>query len=122
MALANIACLLARRPEVTRGVLIIDWDLEAPGLHRFFYPYLKPLRSSPRDNLLEIDSKPGLIDIFYELNSITKEDAQPPETIAQSVVKTLRQKYLLQTTMPNLFLLKAGEFNENYPARVGAFQ
>lgn len=33
MALANVACLLAREG---RRVLVIDWDLEAPGLHRFF--------------------------------------------------------------------------------------
>ena len=33
MALANIAVLLAK--EGLR-VLIVDWDLEAPGLHRYF--------------------------------------------------------------------------------------
>ncbi len=32
-ALANIAVLLARRKK---RVLVIDWDLEAPGLHRYF--------------------------------------------------------------------------------------
>jgi MinD-like ATPase involved in chromosome partitioning or flagellar assembly len=32
MALANVACLLAARPECQgEGVLMIDWDLEAPG-------------------------------------------------------------------------------------------
>ena len=34
MALANVACILAKSQE--GRVLIIDWDLEAPGLHRFF--------------------------------------------------------------------------------------
>ena len=29
MALANIACLLARQSGQGRGVLVIDWDLEA---------------------------------------------------------------------------------------------
>jgi len=33
MALANIAVLLARQHG--RKVLAVDWDLEAPGLHRF---------------------------------------------------------------------------------------
>ncbi|HEV3330507.1 MAG TPA: tetratricopeptide repeat protein [Bryobacteraceae bacterium] len=37
-ALANIAVLLAKRG---RKVLIIDWDLEAPGLHRYFNAELK---------------------------------------------------------------------------------
>jgi tetratricopeptide (TPR) repeat protein len=38
MALANIACLLAQRQSLAegKGVLVIDWDLEAPGLHRYF--------------------------------------------------------------------------------------
>src|SRR5215475_15535291 len=34
MALANIAVLLAR---VGKRVLIVDWDLEAPGLDRYFH-------------------------------------------------------------------------------------
>ena len=42
--LANIAVLLARRG---RRVLIMDWDLEAPGLDRFFSGSLPP--SLPRD-------------------------------------------------------------------------
>jgi MinD-like ATPase involved in chromosome partitioning or flagellar assembly len=33
MALANIAILLARR---RLRVLMVDWDLEAPGLHQYF--------------------------------------------------------------------------------------
>ena len=33
MALANIAVLLA---QMQRRVLLVDWDLEAPGLHRYF--------------------------------------------------------------------------------------
>jgi cellulose biosynthesis protein BcsQ len=37
MALANIAWVLA---SCGYRVLTIDWDLEAPGLHRYFEPYL----------------------------------------------------------------------------------
>lgn len=37
MALANVAWLLA---SCGCRVLTIDWDLEAPGLHRYFEPYL----------------------------------------------------------------------------------
>ena len=33
MTLANIAVLLAR---LGKDVLVIDWDLEAPGLEKFF--------------------------------------------------------------------------------------
>lgn len=37
MALANVAWILA---SSGKRVLTIDWDLEAPGLHRYFYPFL----------------------------------------------------------------------------------
>jgi MinD-like ATPase involved in chromosome partitioning or flagellar assembly len=32
MALANVASLLAQRPGDGRSALMVDWDLEAPGL------------------------------------------------------------------------------------------
>src|ERR1700704_1429645 len=37
MALANVAWVLA---SSGKRVLAIDWDLEAPGLHRYFEPFL----------------------------------------------------------------------------------
>src|SRR5205085_339379 len=37
MALANVAWILATNGK---KVLAIDWDLEAPGLYRYFYPFL----------------------------------------------------------------------------------
>ncbi len=45
MALANVAWILACSGK---RVLIIDWDLEAPGLHRYYRPFLidKGLNSS----------------------------------------------------------------------------
>ncbi|MFI6643394.1 FxSxx-COOH system tetratricopeptide repeat protein [Streptomyces sp. NPDC050504] len=45
MALANTAWILAANGN---RVLAVDWDLEAPGLHRFFHPFLDPntLRST----------------------------------------------------------------------------
>src|SRR5437868_12111858 len=37
MALANVAWILASNGK---RVLAVDWDLEAPGLHRYFRPFL----------------------------------------------------------------------------------
>jgi MinD-like ATPase involved in chromosome partitioning or flagellar assembly len=39
MAMANTAWILAANGK---RVLAVDWDLEAPGLHRFFHPFLDP--------------------------------------------------------------------------------
>src|SRR5215216_7662167 len=50
MALANIAVLLARQGL---RVLAVDWDLEAPGLDRYFTGELLP-RPSPNGGLLEL--------------------------------------------------------------------
>ena len=36
MALSNVACLLAQRNPKDK-ILMVDWDLEAPGLHTFFF-------------------------------------------------------------------------------------
>ena len=38
MAMVNVAWTLALNGE---RVLVVDWDLEAPGLHRYFHPFLK---------------------------------------------------------------------------------
>jgi tetratricopeptide (TPR) repeat protein/cellulose biosynthesis protein BcsQ len=52
MALANVAWVLASNGS---RVLVIDWDLEAPGLHRFFRPFLldKTLSSPSSRGLIE---------------------------------------------------------------------
>ena len=45
MALANVAWILAANGK---RVLIADWDLESPGLHRFFQPFMEPRSASSR--------------------------------------------------------------------------
>src|SRR6201989_1988398 len=71
MALANVACLLAERAGPEEQVLVIDWDCEAPGLHRFFPPRLvKP--SAAFD--LGLDATSGLIDLFVSLSEAVSAD------------------------------------------------
>jgi cellulose biosynthesis protein BcsQ len=63
MALANFAWILAANGQ---HVLAIDWDLEAPGLHRYFRPFLVD------PELVETD---GLIDMFWSLAGSALETA-----------------------------------------------
>jgi cellulose biosynthesis protein BcsQ len=63
MALANFAWILATSGK---KVLVVDWDLEAPGLHRYFRPFL----ADP--DLLETD---GLIDTFWSLTAVAMTKA-----------------------------------------------
>ena len=51
MALANIAWVLAGNGK---RVLVIDWDLEAPGLHRYFKPFLIDHELSSSDGLMDL--------------------------------------------------------------------
>src|SRR6266498_560482 len=68
MALANVACILAKGPAAAR-VLMIDWDLEAPGLHRFFGRLLSHHFGSQDLARRGLDEAPGLIDLLVQLDS-----------------------------------------------------
>ncbi|MDX2707423.1 FxSxx-COOH system tetratricopeptide repeat protein [Streptomyces sp. PA03-6a] len=59
MAMANVAWILATNGK---RVLVMDWDLEAPGLHRYFAPFL-------RDP--ELSSTPGVIDLVREFERMS---------------------------------------------------
>jgi len=64
MALANIAWILASN---SKRVLVVDWDLEAPGLQRYFRPFLVDR---------ELTSSPGVVDLITDfiLEAITPLD------------------------------------------------
>ncbi|MEU6380366.1 FxSxx-COOH system tetratricopeptide repeat protein [Streptomyces sp. NPDC046909] len=51
MALANVAWILAANGK---RVLAVDWDLEAPGLHRYFHPFLEPSAVGTRTGVLDM--------------------------------------------------------------------
>jgi MinD-like ATPase involved in chromosome partitioning or flagellar assembly len=50
MALANIAWFLA---AAGRRVLVVDWDLEAPGLHRYLHPFLLDPEVTATDGVID---------------------------------------------------------------------
>jgi cellulose biosynthesis protein BcsQ len=57
MALANIAWLLA---SSGRRVLVVDWDLEAPGLQRYFHPFMH----DP-----QLRSTRGVMDLIWDFSA-----------------------------------------------------
>jgi cellulose biosynthesis protein BcsQ len=71
MALANIGHILAWQLPPARKVLMIDWDLEAPGLHKFFFEQLKINFSNLNFALYSstLDQAPGLIDYLDKTKS-----------------------------------------------------
>jgi MinD-like ATPase involved in chromosome partitioning or flagellar assembly len=113
MALSNIAWILA-----TNGydVLLIDWDLEAPGLHRFLRPFL----IDP-----ELDSTPGLIDFVWDAAQVSMT---PPEDDSRSMPSEFPslKDYVVGLDWDfrgrgSISFIPAGQQDENYAQRVNTF-
>jgi len=93
MALANVAALLA---EWGHSVLVVDWDLEAPGLERFF--------AKERPDIHEVRSKaPGIVDLME-----AKRDGGSLDW----------RDGLIKINRGQLSLLTAGRNGEFYTARL----
>lgn len=122
MALANVACLLGAPRAEGERVLMVDWDLEAPGLHRYF--------NSPNSAGADGD-QPGLIDLFIELRRLTRLDSEfrkrvrgDESWIALDQILRLDQ-YIQRGVAPGVDLMRAGRFtadgSETYAERVASF-
>lgn len=128
MALANVAYLLATDPSYSaRRILVIDWDLEAPGLHKFFYKDFKKSFGTPSTTKYDkaLTKAPGLIDFltsvfdYYKSNlpsdELPENKAMSNEAInifQKALSKFPLKNYLLKLDgLPSLFLMKAGSEN-----------
>jgi cellulose biosynthesis protein BcsQ len=86
LALANIACLMAQDEEHPQRVLIWDFDLEAPGLHRLF-PAKQPQTY-------------GFVDLVYEY--------------ARSGDVPRVDDYIYESEIDGISVLPAGKIGESY--------
>lgn len=118
MALANVATLLAHRG---RRVLVVDFDLEAPGLHRYFlpsFPRARRLRGRPGSGQL------GTIDFFCELSDILSTRKDSPRKAIASLLDSGRFGYSIPVKSPTrsrvarLDFWSAGRFDKDYAGRV----
>lgn len=105
LTLSNIARVLAR----SSSVLLVDFDLEAPGLHTYF-DVAPPAR--------------GLVDYLADLASLVSGDAsfqrplQSGERIAELRRRLPLEPYLTPTALPQITLLAAGSLKSDYADRV----
>jgi formylglycine-generating enzyme required for sulfatase activity len=128
MALANLGCLLAERQSISQGrpVLMIDWDLEAPGLHLFFRDWLARGIGAAGGYGKFLANQPGLIELMWRLkdvvfgNDFPKEEPRAHDDAALRGAVDLRQ-FIVETDIPRLHLLKAGRLDGDYPTLVGRF-
>jgi cellulose biosynthesis protein BcsQ len=117
MALANFAWLLA---SSGRRVLAIDWDLEAPGLHRYFRPFLID------PDLFETD---GLIDTFWnfaasamaKIPSSMGPNGADSEEIVEAIDDTKRRLDFKFPAGGFIDLVGAGRQGPTYSERVNSF-
>ncbi|WP_238008258.1 FxSxx-COOH system tetratricopeptide repeat protein [Dactylosporangium sp. AC04546] len=103
MALANVAWILASNGK---RVLAVDWDLESPGLFRFFNPFIDPgVLTSTR----------GVIDMIREYEwATTKDDSAE---ILERHASVRRHAFSLDWAFPDggtLDYLSAGQQNSDY--------
>lgn len=123
MALANVACLLAERARPKGQVLVMDWDLEAPGLHRFFPPRFE----SESGTDLGLDETKGLIDLFVALSEALPAEPVADEDEATAAVLAAIQRvdvssFICDTAVPGVSIMRAGRNDDGkYSARVGTF-
>lgn len=113
MALANVAWVLASNG---RRVLAVDWDLEAPGLHRYFYPFLVDK---------ELTSSEGIIDFMinfqceaFKINEATSADWYRPHANLEGYTASLDWEFPDNGTLD---FVPAGRQTESYSARVNSF-
>jgi tetratricopeptide (TPR) repeat protein len=115
MALSNIAVLLARRQNATTPVLMIDWDLEAPGLHHYF-------EHAP-------EHKPGVLEFFEAcreqiLRRRSGTPAPDSEELAQDVLTAVGwEQYVSRVDdASQLYLMRAGRFDDTFAERLAALE
>ena len=121
MAVANVATLLAHRGL---RVLVVDFDLEAPGLHRYFLDREPPRKGKPRQS--PFSGQRGTIDAFVEFASRLSGGEKVQDAVA-SVLNSDQYGYSVRVRAPTLpaaaklDFWSAGLFDSGYAKRVHDF-
>ncbi|WP_425245565.1 FxSxx-COOH system tetratricopeptide repeat protein [Streptomyces sp. NEAU-NA10] len=115
MALANTAWILAANGK---RVLAVDWDLEAPGLHRFFHPFLDPATLGATTGVIDL-----LKDYAYAATDDGDTEERPPDW-HREYARVQRHAVSLDWPFPEpgtLDLVSAGRQNRDYSSIVSTF-
>ncbi|MCX4973359.1 FxSxx-COOH system tetratricopeptide repeat protein [Streptomyces sp. NBC_00620] len=116
MTLANTAWILAANGK---RVLAVDWDLEAPGLHRFFHPFLDPATAAATTGVIDL-----LTEYAWAAVASPAEAEQRPPDWHREFARIQRHAVSLDWPFPGegtLDLVSAGRQNRDYSAIVSTF-
>ncbi len=106
LCLAHIAWILASNGK---KVLVVDWDLESPGLHRYFEPVL--LSSGP-GQVNPVHLRDGLLDIMASYRAAS---GLPPQKSVVDYCYSMKTAGLISGS---LSILPAGRQDEQYADRL----
>jgi TIR domain/Tetratricopeptide repeat/NB-ARC domain/CobQ/CobB/MinD/ParA nucleotide binding domain len=112
MALANVAWILASNGL---KVLVVDWDLDSPGLHRYFHPFLAQAKVAATPGIIEL-----ITDYAWEATQTGERSAEWVRKRAQIIPHAVS----LAWEFPGdgmLDFVSAGRQNRDYSAAVTAF-
>jgi cellulose biosynthesis protein BcsQ len=107
MAATNMAWILASNGY---KVLLIDWDLESPGLHR----YLRPFLADP-----DLTRTAGIIDFLFDAADASHVGARSKELL--SLLKYVTPVNWTFSAKGSIDFLAAGRQDKNYPRRLNMF-
>src|SRR5262249_11662672 len=116
MALANVAWVLASNGK---RVLALDWDLEAPGLHRYFSPFLPDRDLSKSEGLIDF-----VVDFAVEAMTPAAPQADKDPHWYEPLADILRYAVPLDYKFPrggSLDFVPAGKQGPAYASRVNSF-
>jgi hypothetical protein len=114
MLLAKVAWILA---SAGKRVLAIDWDLEAPGLHHYFHPFLIDPSLEGTDGLIDMVVK-------YCKDTATPDEQEGGREWIDHAADVRRFIANVGGNFPNgglLHLLSAGKQDPSFPVRVNTF-
>ncbi|GIM94984.1 FxSxx-COOH system tetratricopeptide repeat protein [Paractinoplanes toevensis] len=106
MALANVAWILAANGK---RVLVADWDLDSPGLHRFFRPFIDPGA---------LASSGGVVELVRRYEQATMQNVERPGDWHRDFARVSRHAFSID--WPHfpaggvIDFLAAGNQDQNY--------
>lgn len=126
MALVNVAVLLGEGCSSNGGVLAVDWDLEAPGLHKYFSSRCEQFSNEHNLTPSGLNLYPGVIDLWYRLMDLTSPFPEYSEEPSTEDLNDLETKlnlsdFIIPTDIPGLSYMRAGRFTAEYQSRVNNF-
>jgi hypothetical protein len=123
MALAHAGWLLAGRRHAKTPVLMIDWDLEGPGLHHYFPRIHDHAAQSTAQFAAPAPQRAGVLELFEacreRLHAQGRAAGDDTEELAAHVLDALDWDAHIERVddVRPLYLMRAGRFDDSYGER-----